>query len=663
MLFQLYKTCHRKGDATRLLLINEELDNVTHQGSSRAIYPRRFALELTIAIFPTGGLLGSLIFAFLVDTFGRKRTMLLNDIFSIVCAFLLCWFRVIESFPLSFAARLAAGICTGILTTVVPMYLGEIAPVNLRGAIIEMCLFFMTMGVALAQAVSLPEFLGIEEGSPILVGLTGIGPLFQLFLLLFLPESPRYLLIQKKQEREAKQVLKKLRGSHYTEDEIEELYQEDYCEQEEKGMRVHKLLCSRGLRWPLLCSIIVIVGQQFSGVNVVYFYTDSIFKSTGIGDENVVYLSLGATCLTMLAHLIGIYGVDAWGRRILLLCGFGICSISCILLTMTLELETTISWMPYMSTIFVMIFIFGHFIGPSPVPIVLTTELFLQSSRSSAYAIVGSVHWFCNGFIALVFLHLQRHLGPYSFLIFFPFSSVTFFYILKALPETKRKTFLSVRKLIEMHLVKSLENEQEANKEAMQECTPQSDGRRETAPREGRRESDRKKHSLPRDRRRESGLRDGRRESGLRDRRTESGPRDGRRESGLRDGRKESEPRDGRRESEPHDGRRESEPHDGRRESEPRDGRRESEPRDGRRESGPRDGRRESEPHDGRRESGPHDGRRESGPRDGRRESFLRDGRRESGLRDGRRESFLRDGRRESGPHDGRRESLPHERM
>ncbi|XP_053148391.1 solute carrier family 2, facilitated glucose transporter member 5-like isoform X6 [Hemicordylus capensis] len=551
-------------------LINEELDNVTHQGSSRAIYPRRFALELTIAIFPTGGLLGSLIFAFLVDTFGRKRTMLLNDIFSIVCAFLLCWFRVIESFPLSFAARLAAGICT---------------------------------------------------------------------------------------------VLKKLRGSHYTEDEIEELYQEDYCEQEEKGMRVHKLLCSRGLRWPLLCSIIVIVGQQFSGVNVVYFYTDSIFKSTGIGDENVVYLSLGATCLTMLAHLIGIYGVDAWGRRILLLCGFGICSISCILLTMTLELETTISWMPYMSTIFVMIFIFGHFIGPSPVPIVLTTELFLQSSRSSAYAIVGSVHWFCNGFIALVFLHLQRHLGPYSFLIFFPFSSVTFFYILKALPETKRKTFLSVRKLIEMHLVKSLENEQEANKEAMQECTPQSDGRRETAPREGRRESDRKKHSLPRDRRRESGLRDGRRESGLRDRRTESGPRDGRRESGLRDGRKESEPRDGRRESEPHDGRRESEPHDGRRESEPRDGRRESEPRDGRRESGPRDGRRESEPHDGRRESGPHDGRRESGPRDGRRESFLRDGRRESGLRDGRRESFLRDGRRESGPHDGRRESLPHERM
>ncbi|XP_053144555.1 solute carrier family 2, facilitated glucose transporter member 5-like isoform X2 [Hemicordylus capensis] len=511
MQFQLYKTCHRKGDATRLLLIEEELDNVTFQNFRWDT--NIFYRELTVAIFPVGGLLGSLCFAFLADKCGRKGTMMLNDILSVLCAVLLCWFKVINSFPLSFATRFAAGISTGILTIVAPMYLGEIAPVNLRGGIIEMCLVFMSLGVAMGQTVSFPEFLGNEQGSPILVGLTGIGSLFQLFLLLFLPESPRYLLIQKKKEREAKQVLKRLRGSHYTEDEIEELHQEDHCEQEEKGMRVHKLLCSRSLRWPLLCSIILTVGQQFSGVNAAYFYIDVIFNSTGIGKKNVEYLTVGATCFLVMTHIIGIYGVDAWGRRIVLLYGFGICSISCILLTMTLELETTISWMPYMSTIFVIIFLIGHIIGPGPVNYVLTTELFLQSSRSSAFAIIGSVQWFCNGLIALVFLYIQKHIGPYSFLIFFPFSFATLFYILKYVPETKRKTFLSIRKLLEMNVVKNLGNEQEANKEVVQEPTKQNEGKRESTEKRKSLPVGGQKKSLPRGGRRKYGSRDGKRKS------------------------------------------------------------------------------------------------------------------------------------------------------
>ncbi|XP_053144556.1 solute carrier family 2, facilitated glucose transporter member 5-like isoform X3 [Hemicordylus capensis] len=441
-------------------LIEEELDNVTFQNFRWDT--NIFYRELTVAIFPVGGLLGSLCFAFLADKCGRKGTMMLNDILSVLCAVLLCWFKVINSFPLSFATRFAAGISTG---------------------------------------------------SPILVGLTGIGSLFQLFLLLFLPESPRYLLIQKKKEREAKQVLKRLRGSHYTEDEIEELHQEDHCEQEEKGMRVHKLLCSRSLRWPLLCSIILTVGQQFSGVNAAYFYIDVIFNSTGIGKKNVEYLTVGATCFLVMTHIIGIYGVDAWGRRIVLLYGFGICSISCILLTMTLELETTISWMPYMSTIFVIIFLIGHIIGPGPVNYVLTTELFLQSSRSSAFAIIGSVQWFCNGLIALVFLYIQKHIGPYSFLIFFPFSFATLFYILKYVPETKRKTFLSIRKLLEMNVVKNLGNEQEANKEVVQEPTKQNEGKRESTEKRKSLPVGGQKKSLPRGGRRKYGSRDGKRKS------------------------------------------------------------------------------------------------------------------------------------------------------
>ncbi|XP_053148393.1 solute carrier family 2, facilitated glucose transporter member 5-like isoform X1 [Hemicordylus capensis] len=529
------------------VLVEEELNQGDLHVSSRHTDPKILLLELTIAIFPTGGILGSLIFAFLVDRFGRKRTMLLNDIFSILCAILLCWFKMINSFSLSFATRFAAGICTGIFSTSVPMYLGEIAPVNLRGTIIEVCLFFMSLGIAVAQAVSLPEFLGNEQGSPVLFGLTGIGALFQLVLLLFLPESPRYLLIQKKQEREAKEVLKKLRGSHYTEDEIEELHQEDQYEQEEKGMRVHRMLCSPKQCWPLLCSIILTVGQQFSGIKAAYYYRGDILKSTEIGEQNVSRLILGATCLLMMTHIAVIYGIDAWGRRILLLCGFGICSICCILLTMTLEIETPISWLPYMSTVLVIILTGAHIIGPGSVPIVLTTELFLQSSRSSAYAIVGSVHWFCSCFVTLGFHHIQSYIGPYTFLIFFPFNSVAFFYSFRVVPETKRKTFLSIRKLLEMLPRRSLGNKQEASEEAVQEPITPSGGRRESRDRKGSLQRDGRSESLQRDGRRQSLRGDGRRQAVPRDGRRESVPRDGRRQSLRGDGRRESVPRDGRR--------------------------------------------------------------------------------------------------------------------
>ncbi|XP_053148404.1 solute carrier family 2, facilitated glucose transporter member 5-like isoform X7 [Hemicordylus capensis] len=453
------------------VLVEEELNQGDLHVSSRHTDPKILLLELTIAIFPTGGILGSLIFAFLVDRFGRKRTMLLNDILSVLCAILLRWFKMINSFSLSFITRFAAGICT---------------------------------------------------------------------------------------------VLKKLRGSHYTEDEIEELYQEDQYEQQEKGMRVHRMLCSSRQSWPLRCSIILTVGQQLSGIKaslcsflfssfgqafqfrkedffpfmasltvpvshagilldlVAYYYRDGVLKSMGIGDENVSRLILGATCLLMMTHIAVICGIDAWGRRILLLCGFGICSISCILLTMTLEIETPISWLPYLSTVLVLILTGAHILGPGSVPIVLTTELFLQSSRSSAYAIVGSVHWFCSCIVTLGFHHIQSYIGPYSFLIFFPFNSVALFYSLMVVPETKRKTFLSIRKLLEMLPSKSLGNKQEANEEAVQESITPSGGRRESRDRKG---------SLQRDGRSESLQCDGRRQSLRSDGRRESVPRDGRRMS------------------------------------------------------------------------------------------------------------------------------------
>ncbi|XP_025024840.1 solute carrier family 2, facilitated glucose transporter member 5-like [Python bivittatus] len=78
----------------------------------------------------------------------------------------------------------------------------------------------------------------------------------------------------------------------------------------------------------------------------------------------------------------------------------------------------------------------------------LIGELFLQSSRSSAYVIGEFSHWFLNGLTVLIFIHIETFVGPYSLLLCSPMSMAAFFYVLKMIPETKGKTFLEIRGLV-----------------------------------------------------------------------------------------------------------------------------------------------------------------------------------------------------------------------
>ncbi|XP_066492930.1 solute carrier family 2, facilitated glucose transporter member 5-like [Tiliqua scincoides] len=325
------------------------------------------------------------------------------------------------------------------------MYLAEMAPPNLRGAIVMVAHLFFAIGVLLAQVFGLHLVLGTNTGWPILLGLTAIPAFIQILLLPSFPESPRYLLIQGKNEMAARQALKMLRGRDDVEDEIEELRQEDLAEAAEKSMNIFKILCFPSLRWQVISVFVLILGQQLSGINIVYFYLESIYLSTGIEEVHIQYFSVVVTLVLVLVVLGTVFVVDSWGRRCLLLTGFGTCSLACVFLTMSLDLQNTVPWMSYFSTAFVIIFRFGHIIGPAPIPSVVIAELFLQSSRSTAFVIGGSLHWLCNLIVLIVFFHIEGMLWTYTFLIFLPFSIATFYYIFRVIPETKNKTFLEIR--------------------------------------------------------------------------------------------------------------------------------------------------------------------------------------------------------------------------
>ncbi|XP_053136758.1 solute carrier family 2, facilitated glucose transporter member 5-like [Hemicordylus capensis] len=407
-----------------------------------------FLTGVTIALFPLGGIVGSLLVGFLVDKYGRKGTLVINSFLSIIGAVLMGCVKVIRAYEFTMVTRLVIGICAGIFSTAIPMYLAEISPENLRGSIVMTPHLFLILGVLAAQILALREILGTHEGWPILMCLVGILALFQMIILPNFPESPRYLLIQKKDEEKARNALKKLRDQDDVENEMEEFRQEDLADKSEKQMNSLKLLCFASLRWQVISVIVLTAGQQLTGVNAAYFYTERIYTSTRIGLDNVRYISICSTALLILSISLGMVLTEVVGRRLLLLIGFASCALFGVLLCITIPYQKNLSWVAYLNTIFVDLFLCGQALGPASIPNVITAELFLQSSRSSGYVIGGFVHWFLYFLTGVTFLHVEDNLGSSSFLLFLPACIIAFIYTFKVVPETKNKSFLDIRRFI-----------------------------------------------------------------------------------------------------------------------------------------------------------------------------------------------------------------------
>ncbi|XP_071305085.1 solute carrier family 2, facilitated glucose transporter member 5-like [Agelaius tricolor] len=404
--------------------------------------------SLTVSMFPLGGLFGSLLVWPMVNNCGRKGTLLINNLFSIAAAILMGTSELAKTFEVIILSRVLMGIFAGLASNVVPMFLGEMSPKNLRGAVGVVPQLFITIGILAAQILGLHSILGNAEGWPVLLGLTGIPSLLQLLTLPFFPESPRHLLIQKGTEEQARRALQRLRGRQDVDDEIQEMYQENLSEKEEGQFSVLSLFTFRGLRWQLISIIVMMAGQQLSGVNGVFYYADRIFESAGVHSSSIQYVTVSIGAINVVMTLLAVFIVESLGRRILLLAGFVLCSASCALLTLALNLQSTVSWMSYLSIVCVIAYIIGHAIGPSPIPAVMITEMFLQSSRPAAFMVGGSVHWLSNFTVGLLFLYMEAGLGPYSFLIFCAICITTVLYIFFIVPETKNKTFMEINRIM-----------------------------------------------------------------------------------------------------------------------------------------------------------------------------------------------------------------------
>ncbi|XP_018430901.1 PREDICTED: solute carrier family 2, facilitated glucose transporter member 9-like, partial [Nanorana parkeri] len=159
--------------------------------------PLTILYSLTVSVFALGGMLGSLFVGILVSRLGRKGTVIKSSPLVFIAGALMGFSRILGSPEMVIIGRFITGIHSGISLSVIPMYLGEIAPKNLRGFLGLMPSIFICLGVFSAQVLGLPELLGQDESWPLFLSLVVIPTLVQISMLPFFPESPRYLLIDK----------------------------------------------------------------------------------------------------------------------------------------------------------------------------------------------------------------------------------------------------------------------------------------------------------------------------------------------------------------------------------------------------------------------------------------------------------------------------------
>ena len=400
----------------------------------------KLMFAIVVNICSAGGMLGGLLAGWPADKFGRKQSLIYAQVFSILGALLMGLCTVAGNLYMLIFGRLSIGFACGLYMGLVPLYISEIAPVEIRGGLGTLNQLAAALGIIVGQTLGLEEVLGSDGNWPILLAIGGTVPsLIQLVLLPLVPESPRFLVINKNDLDGGKQALMKLRQEGSVEEEIDEMTEERMTSEKSENVGMVELLTSAEYRFPLLICVLMHLSQHLSGMMAIFYYSTGFFIGAGVQENEAQYYSLGIGTIMVVMSLIIIPLMDCLGRRTLHLtglAGIGFCS-TMIIVGLNLGDE---QWTGYFIIFFTLLFVVCFALGPGSIPFLITGELFLQGPRPAAIAIATLVNWIANLAVGLLFPVLSVSFNSLAFLPFTIATFILFTVLFVNLPETKGKS-------------------------------------------------------------------------------------------------------------------------------------------------------------------------------------------------------------------------------
>ncbi len=384
---------------------------------------------IIVAAVTFGALGGAISSGMLSDSLGRRKCIIVSALlFTLGTLASALAFDV----PLLIIGRLVMGFAVGLSAMVVPMYLSEVSPPSIRGAVVFTFQLAITIGIMVAYLINYAFSHG--ENWRLMFGV-GMIPSILLFLgMLRLPESPRWLVF-KKRIAEAEMVLAKIMSEHTAVDELASI--QESVKRRQGGLR---LLFSRRMFPLVLVCFGLFVFQQLSGINTIFYFCPTVFESVGYaGGQQAIGVSLIPAAVNVLATVLGIWIVDKLGRRLLCLIGFS--GMAVCLFVLGADLNGIIGDTGLESSLAlgsVLLFIFFFAVSLGGVPYIMMSELFPMNVRSVGMATASCANWGFNFLVSVSFLSLAHGLGfGNTFWLYAVCMLIGLVFTLLLVPETK----------------------------------------------------------------------------------------------------------------------------------------------------------------------------------------------------------------------------------
>nr|XP_043608019.1 sugar transporter ERD6-like 5 isoform X2 [Erigeron canadensis]XP_043608020.1 sugar transporter ERD6-like 5 isoform X2 [Erigeron canadensis] len=382
------------------------------------------------SILTIGAMVGAVMSGKIADRLGRRGSMALSQVFCF-----LGWIAILYSEVswLLDAGRLLIGYGIGVISYVVPVYIAEITPKNLRGA------FTTVNQLMIAIGISVMWLVGIVIPWHTLAFIGAIPCLLQLLGLFFIPESPRWL-AKKGRWKDCEYSLQQLRGK-FSEisEEAAEIRDNIETHNQLSEARVFDIFQQQYAK-SLIVGVGLMVFQQFGGVNAIAFYANSIFTSAGFSS------SIGSIALVIVqipCTILGVLLMDVSGRRPLLMMSAAGTCLGCLLLGTSFllqDLQLYEGLSPFLALVGVLVFKGFYSLGMGGIPWVIMSEIFPMNIKSSAGSLVTVVNWFGSWVVSYSFNFLMVYSTEGTFFMFSSICCLTVLFVAKVVPETKGRT-------------------------------------------------------------------------------------------------------------------------------------------------------------------------------------------------------------------------------
>nr|XP_043634196.1 plastidic glucose transporter 4 [Erigeron canadensis] len=385
-----------------------------------------------------GATVGSFTGGSLADQFGRTKTFLLDAIPLTVGAFLCATATNVQTMIIG---RLLAGIGIGISSAIVPLYISEISPTEIRGTLGSINQLFICIGILAALVAGLPL-----AANPLwwrTMFAIGVIPSVLLALgMAFSPESPRWL-VQQKKTAQAEKAIKTLYGEGKVTEVMADLSVSGQGS-EEQDAGWFDLFSGRYLKVVSVGAALFLF-QQLAGINAVVYYSTSVFRTAGVASDVAASALVGAANVfgTMIASSL----MDKKGRKSLLMTSFSGMAVSMLLLSLSFTWKVLAPYSGPLAVIGTVLYVLSFSLGAGPVPALLLPEIFASRIRAKAVALSLGMHWISNFVIGLYFLSVVTKFGISK--VYLGFASICLLavmYIAGNVVETKGRSLEDIER-------------------------------------------------------------------------------------------------------------------------------------------------------------------------------------------------------------------------